>query len=105
LTGQLTILVLVAIVLFHVTLTIVFRLLNAEPELPLAGPVELTASYLLAIDLAPVSERQNILSDFAHVTPWVTLTVQDERPDAVICGRRRMSTWPQRPARAILSLS
>ena len=102
LTGQLTILVLVAIVLFHVTLTIVFRLLNAEPKLPLAGPVELTTSYLLAIDLAPVSERQNILSDFAHVTPWVTLTVQDERPDA---GRPNEQTpeldilrahlWPQ----------
>ena len=82
LAGQLTILVLVAIVLFHVTLTIMFRLLNAEPKLPFVGPAELMASYLLAIDLVPVSERQDLLSDLAHVTPWATFTIQDERPDS-----------------------
>jgi signal transduction histidine kinase len=102
LAGQLTILVLVAIVLFHVTLTIVFRLLNAEPKLPVIGPVELTASHLLAIDLAPVSERQKILSDLAHVTPWTTITVQDERPDAARPNKQsfeldtlRAHLWPQ----------
>ncbi len=102
LVGQLTILVLVAIVLFHVTLTVMFRLLNAEPKLPFIGPAELTASYLLVIDLVPVSERQDLLSDLAHVTPWATFTIQDERPDSAGPNEQlpeldilRAHLWPQ----------
>jgi signal transduction histidine kinase len=102
LAGQLTILVLIAIVLFHVTLTIVFRTLNAEPKLPFVGPVELMASSLLAIDLAQVSERQNVLSDLAHVTPWASFTIQDERPAAARPSEQapklnilRAHLWPQ----------
>jgi signal transduction histidine kinase len=102
LAGQLTILVLIAIVLFHVTLTIVFRTLNAEPKLLFVGPVELMARSLLAIDLAQVSERQNVLSDLAHVTPWASFTIQDERPAAARPSEQapelnilRAHLWPQ----------
>jgi len=60
------------------------------------------ASSLLAIDLAQVSERQNVLSDLAHVTPWASFTIQDERPAAARPSEQapelnilRAHLWPQ----------
>lgn len=102
LAGQLAIIILTAIVLFHATLAIVFHLLNVGPQFPLMGPIEFTASYVLAIDLAPISERPKILSDLTRVTPWATFTFQDDRPDPAASKEHppeldvlRAHLWPQ----------
>jgi signal transduction histidine kinase len=83
LAGQLAILILVAIVFFHVSVTIAVRLFDLEPPSHLGKSAEVSASYLLAIDLAPVSERQHLISEFSRVTPWATFSIRDDRPDAI----------------------
>lgn len=83
LVGQIAILILVSIVLFHVVVTIALRLLHEEKRFPFVGPVELTASCILAIDLAPVPDRRKIVDDLAAVTPWTKFTLRDDLPPVV----------------------
>lgn len=87
LAGQVAILILVSIVLFHAVATIAFRVLNDEPRPPFTGPVELTAGYILAIDLAPAADRQNILADLAGAAPWTKFALRDDRPAAAAPDR------------------
>ena len=85
--GQVAILILVSIIVFHVTLVVAFRFVVGDWKPLFKGPIELTASYVLAIDLAPTQERQKILSDLARVTPWTKFAVLDDQPNAIASTR------------------
>ena len=85
--GQVAILILVSIIVFHVTLVVAFQFVVGDWKPLFKGPIELTASYILAIDLAPTQERQKILSDLARVTPWTKFAVLDDQPNAIASTR------------------
>jgi len=81
LAGQIAILVLAAIVLFHLTLTTIQHFGNPDGRPPIIEPSEFIASALLAIDAAPVSERADVLAALGRAAPWAKFTVQDQRAD------------------------
>jgi signal transduction histidine kinase len=56
--------------------------LNPEPQTPFLGPIASAAPYILALDLVPVPERQELLSNLRHVSTWWTITIRHDRPDA-----------------------
>lgn len=78
------------------------EIVEGDPRRDPGGPVDFNASYILAIDLAPVSERQNILSDLANLMPWSTFAIMEDRPDpagadepAPELDALRSHLWPQ----------
>lgn len=82
LAGQIAIAILVSIILFHVVVTIAFEILDASRKPPEIGHIEFAASYVLALDLAPLSDRPAILADLAGVTRGRKLMLRDDRPAA-----------------------
>lgn len=82
LAGQVAILILASIVLFHIVATVAFSILGTDRRSPYAGPVELAAGYLMALDLAPVAERQKVLEELAIAAPGTKITISEQRPAA-----------------------
>ena len=81
LAGQIALLILAAIVMFHLTLTTIQHFSNREGRPPFIEPSEFIASALLAIDAAPVSERNDVLAALAKAAPWANFTVRDQLGD------------------------
>lgn len=80
LTGQITLLVLAAIILYHLALT-TLHYVGAETRRPHAEPDELLAGALLAIDAAEVADRAEVLAALVKVAPWAKFTLLDRPPD------------------------
>ncbi|HXY58528.1 MAG TPA: ATP-binding protein [Methylocystis sp.] len=82
LAGQIAMLVLAAIVLFHLVATTIthFGLLEGRPAPVLPG--EVVASSLIALDVAAPSDRAAALAALGKTAPWVRFSVQDARPAA-----------------------
>jgi signal transduction histidine kinase len=82
LAGQIAMLVLAAIVLFHLVSTIqhsgVF-----EPRPVLVEPREAIASGVLALDAAALSERKTVITALAKTTPWLKFSVSDQDPPSI----------------------
>ena len=76
LAGQIALLILAAIVLFHMTFTTIRYFGSSEGRPALVSPSELIASALVAIDAAPTSERTNVVAALAKATPWASFSVQ-----------------------------
>ncbi|MGA8173014.1 MAG: ATP-binding protein [Methylocystis sp.] len=81
LAGQIALLVLAAIVLFHLSSTTIRYFGNPDGRPPIIEPSEFIASALLAIDAAPVAERDDVLAALANAAPWAKFAVRDERGD------------------------
>ena len=81
LAGQIALLILAAIVMFHLTLTTIQHFTNPDGRPPIIEPGEFIASALLAIDAAPVSERSDVLAVLAKAAPWVSFAVRDQAAD------------------------
>jgi signal transduction histidine kinase len=81
LAGQIALLILAAIVMFHLTLTTIQHFGNRDGRPPIIEPSEFIASALLAIDAAPVSERSDILAALGRAAPWSNFAVRDQPGD------------------------
>ena len=86
LAGQIALLILAAIVMFHLTLTTIQHFTNPDGRPPIIEPSEFIASALLAIDAAPVSERSDVLAALARAAPWANFAVRDQSGDIPAVG-------------------
>jgi len=86
LAGQIALLILAAIVMFHLTLTTIQHFTNPDGRPPIIEPSEFIASALLAIDAAPVSERSDVLAALARAAPWANFVVRDQPGDIPAVG-------------------
>ncbi|MGA3063281.1 MAG: ATP-binding protein [Methylocystis sp.] len=86
LAGQIALLILAAIVMFHLTLTTIQHFTNPDGRPPIIEPSEFIASALLAIDAAPVSERSDVLAALARAAPWANFAVRDQPGDIPAVG-------------------
>lgn len=86
LAGQIAMLVLAAIVLFHLVVTTIthFGLLDMRPPPMLPG--EVIANGLIALDVAAPSDRAAALAALEKSAPWVRFSVQDAAPAAAEPG-------------------
>ena len=78
LAGQIALLILAAIVMFHLTMTTIQHFTDPDGRPPIIEPGEFIASALLGIDAAPVSERSDVLAVLAKAAPWVSFAVRDQ---------------------------
>jgi signal transduction histidine kinase len=78
LAGQIALLVLAVIVLFHLTLTTIQHFSSPDGRPPIIKPSEIIASALVAIDAAPVAERSDVLAALGKAAPWARITVRDQ---------------------------
>ena len=86
---QVTLLILVSIVTFQSIVIVMFHVLDVEGRRHIVGQSDFIASVILALDVAPLSERSNIVSAFSHAAPYANIAIQDSRPaiaDASING-------------------
>ena len=81
LAGQIALLILAAIVMFHLTMTTIQHFTDPDGRPPIIEPSEFIASALLAIDAAPVSERSDVLAALARAAPWANFAVRDQPGD------------------------
>jgi signal transduction histidine kinase len=100
LAGEIALLVLISIILFHVAVTIALNLFDADRGGPTRGRYEMTAGLVTAIDLAAPAERAALLDGLARAAPGVALSLRETRPPAAR-GRRdagleslRAYLWP-----------
>lgn len=80
LTGQITLLILVSIVTFQTIMIVTFHVLDIEGRRQIVHQSDFIASVILALDAAPLSERNALLSGFSRATPYVNVSIQSERP-------------------------
>lgn len=83
LAGQITLLILVAIVLFQTVVLVSFHVLDVEGRRHIVGQTDFVASLILALDAAPPAARQRLLSDFSRAAPFANIHLQNERPTSV----------------------
>ncbi len=86
LAGQIALLILAAIILFHVALTTLQHMGASERQRPFVEPNELLASALLAIDSAEVSDRAQVVAAFSKVAPWAKFALRDSPPEGLTEG-------------------
>jgi signal transduction histidine kinase len=82
LAGQIALVILAAIALFHLTLTTVQYVRAPEARHNFVEPYESLAAAMVALDLAPLEQRGEALADLAKAAPWAILQVTDVAPEA-----------------------
>ena len=80
LTGQITLLILVSIVTFQTIMIVMFHVLDVEGRRQIVDQSDFIASVILALDAAPLSERNALLSGFSRAMPYVNVLIQSARP-------------------------
>jgi signal transduction histidine kinase len=82
LAGQIALLVLVSIALFHVAVTLAFNLLDGERGWRTVARWELAAGFVSAIDFAPVGDRAQLLAELSRASRGLRFSLRDDRPPA-----------------------
>lgn len=80
---QITLLILVSIVTFQSIMIVLFHILDVEGRRHIVDQRDFIAGVILALDAAPMSERDALVSDLMRATPYVNITLSESRPRAV----------------------
>lgn len=80
LAGQITLLILVAIVTFQTIVLVTFHVLDVEGRRHIVPQTDFVASVILALDAAPLEARQHLLTEFAHAVPFANIHILDGQP-------------------------
>jgi signal transduction histidine kinase len=91
LAGQITLLILGAIVTFQTIVLVAFHLLDVEGRRHIVDQTDFVASIILAVDAAPVDARRHLLDEFAHAVPFANIHIRQERPASVDLDDRELS--------------
>jgi signal transduction histidine kinase len=76
---QITLLILVSIVAFQ---TIVIGMVHVFGRRHIVDQGDFIASIIVALDVAPLSERANVISALSHAVPYANIEIQNSRPPA-----------------------
>jgi signal transduction histidine kinase len=87
LASQIALLVLAAIILFHLALTTANYLGGPETPRPIVEPQDLLASALWSIDAAEVTERAAVVSSLRNAAPWLIFSLRETPPDGIAEGK------------------
>lgn len=91
LAGQITLLILGAIVTFQTIVLVAFHLLDVEGRRHIVDQTDFVASIILAVDAAPLEARPQLLSEFAHAVPFANIHIARERPPSVTLDNREFA--------------
>ncbi len=83
LAGQITLLILGAIVTFQTIVLVAFHLLDVEGRRHIVDQTDFVASIILAVDAAPMGARGDLLAEFAHAVPFANIHIESARPASV----------------------
>ncbi|PPD44033.1 MAG: histidine kinase [Methylocystis sp.] len=83
LAGQITLLILVAIVTFQTIVLVTFHVLDVEGRRHIVDQTDFVASIILALDAAPLDARDHLLREFAHAVPFANIHILNERPPSI----------------------
>lgn len=78
--GQIALLVLAAILIFHFSVVATNDLPDAQWRRPIVDPADVIASAVVAVDAAPPDLRPDVLARLAQAAPWATLTIRPAPP-------------------------
>lgn len=81
LAGQIALVVLAVIVLFHLALTTANYLGSSDGRRPIVEPGEYIATAMWAIDAAAIPERSKVLATLNKATPWIKFSVRAAAPN------------------------
>jgi signal transduction histidine kinase len=76
---QITLLMLVSIIVFQI---IVIGMFHVFGRRHIVDQGDFIASVIVALDVAPLSERANIISALSHAVPYANIEIQESRPPA-----------------------
>ncbi|MGD9545130.1 MAG: ATP-binding protein [Methylocystis sp.] len=80
---QITLLILVSIIAFQ---TIVIGMFHVFSRRHIVDQGDFIASIILALDVAPLSDRPAIISEFSRAVPYANIEIQNSRPPAADSG-------------------
>ncbi len=83
LAGQITLLILVAIVTFQTIVLVTFHVLDVEGRRHIVDQTDFVASIILALDAAPIEARSHLLAEFAHAVPFANIHITESAPPNV----------------------
>ncbi len=78
---QITLLILVSIVAFQ---TIVIGMFHVFGRRHIVDQGDFIASIIVALDVAPLSERANVISALSHAVPYANIEIEESRPPAAV---------------------
>jgi signal transduction histidine kinase len=78
--GQIALLVLAAILIFHFSIIATNEFSGAQTHRPIVDPADVIASAVVAIDAAAPDRRQDIVARLAQTAPWANLTIRQAPP-------------------------
>lgn len=88
LAGQITLLILVSITMFQTIVIIMFHVLDVEGRKHIVDESDFVAGVILALDVAPISERAGLLAGLSHAAPYANISIQDASPKSAEGGDR-----------------
>ncbi|MEF3365365.1 ATP-binding protein [Methylocystis sp. 9N] len=80
---QITLLILVSIVAFQTIVIVMFHVLDVEGRRHIVDQSDFIASVIVAIDVADVSQRAHVLSEFSRAAPYANIAIVEARPPFV----------------------
>lgn len=78
---QITLLILVSIVAFQI---IVIGMFHVFGRRHIVDQGDFIASIIVALDVAPLSERADVISALSHAVPYANIEIQESRPPAAV---------------------
>lgn len=82
LAGQITLLILASIVTFQAIVIVMFHVLDVEGRRHVVDQGDFIASVILALDIVPPPQREKLLLELSHATPYANISIRSERPPA-----------------------
>lgn len=92
--GQIALLMLAAILIFHFSVVATNEFSDAQWRRPIVDPADVVASFAIAVDAAAPDQRQKVVARLAQAAPWASLTIRPAPPsewsrdDASATGRK-----------------
>ncbi|PPQ33215.1 hypothetical protein CCR94_02550 [Rhodoblastus sphagnicola] len=79
-TGQIALLVLAAILIFHFSVDATRMFTDAEWRRPIVDPADVIAGAVVAVEAAAPEQRRDVLARLARTAPWAKLAIRPAPP-------------------------
>jgi signal transduction histidine kinase len=80
--GQIALLMLAAILIFHFSIVATNEFSDAQWRRPIVDPADVVASFVIAVDAAAPDQRRDVVARLARAAPWANLTIRPAPPTA-----------------------
>jgi signal transduction histidine kinase len=80
LTGQVTLVILASLIVYHVIWTLLLPLRHAQGRAPVVDPAEVLAGGVVALDQSPIADREATLAGLRRLSPWADFALAATPP-------------------------